>query len=816
MKKNKVTITAREDKDSIFPNADGIYERYHSLRDKDPYKNKREKFQLSYDRKPWMRGGKGIAKNKLDPNFGQFKAKIDSAVGTFTQVLSERALTVRIVPKYCKRQDVKKLSSSISGAFHRYFIKPWEDRYLIDTYASFDMIMEGKAIEHWATKGCVYTESVPVSYVFPDSNAGPDPRKWSYVFIEVNYTIPKLEKMLKLATKKGSQIPDSSDNEYEVIFNAEYLREILKNPQTFNRIRTNERTDVRNNGEISQNSRDYNIPIVFAYVKEDFSDDMSVSLYCFPAEFVKPDKSQSTDKSDHIKYLYKKKNYCKCISNHVANRCYQITRNWWTCNSFAEQIYLCCALYDKSMSLVIRAAKRNSILYFASDNPNTVQNMLNQNDDEVQHIAADVKYITTAQNTNIREVIETTRQIMIDTENGQSLAQAPGSQNVKGYAITAEETRMRAQGQSESETMNIKMLMCGDVSLWKEIYRRALAGEDPDFDEALKSFKEELKDLNIDPKWYKFDNLYFEPSFLNGGSQSSRISNATGVAGALAIDPKNSGQEQAQRDLVAAYVGTDNVDSYITDQTEIIPAQMKAGGENEDLDNAYVNPRNVPVLKDDLHMQEIPIHLIDYELKLTAAEQMMAQADASANPVKKVLFLSMAHELIKAQDNKGAHINAHLQMVENNPLNQQMLSQIVPRYQAVQKKQDAMVEGIEKVMAALDEQMATSSLNDEKTRHAQTMNQLTETHAKTMNEIGLDKSLQQRQSGLDRNEDSRQATLAKTGIDLAAKEQQSQIALSKQENEAFHHFRKAGLKAKEEDTKAAAAAKPSPTPTIAG
>lgn len=809
MKKKKQTIitASTDDSDAIFPNADGIYERYHALRDKDPYKDKRQKFLLSYDRKPWKRGGKSCQKDRQDPNFGQFRSKIDSAVGTFTQVLSERALTVRIVPKYCKKTDVKKLSTAISTAFHRFFIKPWEDRYLIDTYASFDMVMEGKAIEHWPTKGCVYTENVPVSYVFPDSNAGPDPRKWSYVFIEKHFTIPQLKKMLKKSTKRNSEIPDSSDDEYEIVFKESYLKQILDNPETFTRSQNDGRADVRNNGEIAKGSRDHTIPIVYAYVKEDFSDDNCVSLYCFPAEYKKsPSNSQSTE---HIQYLFKKKNYAKCISEHAANRCYQITRNWWTCNSFAEQIYLCCALYDKSMSLVIRAAKRNSILYFASDNANTVQKMLNQNDDEVQHIAADVKYVQTAQNTNIREVIETTRQIMVDTENGQSLAQAPGSQNVKGYAITAEEARLRSSSQAEAETMNIKMLMCGDVALWKEIYRRAMEAKDPDFDKALKAFRDELESMNIDKKLYKFDDLYFEPSFINGGSQSSRISNSTGVASALAVDPKNSGQEQAQRDLIAAYVGTDNVDSYITDKSVILPAHMKAGGENEDLDNPFVNPQNVPVLPDDLHMQEIPVHLLDYELKLTAAEQLMRQADATQNPVKKVLFLSMADELIRAQDNKGGHINAHLQMVEDNPLNRQALSTIIPRYQAVQKKQDQMTDGITKVMASLDEQMSTSNFNDEKTRHAQAMNQLTENHAKVMNEVGLEKSLQQRQSNLDRNEDSRDATIKKVGIDLATKQQAAQIKLTEQENDAAHDFTKAQIKTTEAAAKATAGNKPS-------
>jgi len=72
-------VSNSSDDYAIFPNANGIYERYHALRSEDPYKNKRQKFLLSYDRKSWLRGGKGPAKDKQDPNFGQFRSRIDSA-----------------------------------------------------------------------------------------------------------------------------------------------------------------------------------------------------------------------------------------------------------------------------------------------------------------------------------------------------------------------------------------------------------------------------------------------------------------------------------------------------------------------------------------------------------------------------------------------------------------------------------------------------------------------------------------------------------------------------------------------------------------
>ncbi len=781
----------------IFPNADGMFERYHSLRDNEPYRVKREKYLMNYMRRNWRRGGRGKDKDKQDPNFGQFRAKIDSAIGTFMQVLTERPVSIKIVPRYVDKNMQKRYSEAISSAFHRHFIKPWEDRFLIDANAAFDMVMSAKAIEHWPNLKCLYSESVPVERVFPDTNAGHNVKKWNYVFIEKDFTLTELEGMLADVVENSKKMKSDIDDEL-IIFKEKELRAIIDHPETYTRGgQSTEKNEgaKRNRGEMTEGNRDYSIPIVFLYVKDMMNKEKKVSLYCFPAEHNVPKESPEDAKWKNIKLLYEKEGYSECISQSIANRTYLLSRNWYSCESFAEQIYLATALYDKSMSLFIRAAKRNAILYFTSDNPKSVTQLLQQIDDEVQFIPTGTQHVTTQQNTGIRDVVESTRQIMLDTENGQSLAQAPGSQNVKGYAITAEEAGIRARAQGEAEGLNIKILMSGDVALWKEIYRRAMDGADSEFDKALEAFNAEMKALNIDKEVWDFENVYFAPSFLNGASQMIRISNAQGTAQALAIDPKNPGQVQAQRDLVGAFVGIDNIDSYISEDRLPSPSVVKAGAENQLLDDTFVNPTNIPVLPDDLHLQEIPVHLQDYELKLTMAQKIMEQSQSTANPLQQLIYVNMARDLIVAQDNKGSHIQAHLQMVEPSKINQLTLDQILPVYKQLQQRQDEMTNQVVEVLKQLEESLKTSALNDEKVRHAQAINQLTEEHTKTMQQFDVEKAVSQRQFQIDRNEDKREAELISTGTKLAKEDQSAEIKLKEQENALEAKRKEAELKA---------------------
>ena len=364
---------------------------------------------------------------------------------------------------------------------------------------------------------------------------------------------------------------------------------------------------------------------------------------------------------------------------------------------------------------------------------------------------------------------------MIDTENNQNIAQSPGSQNVQGYAITAQEAQIRAQKSGEAESLNVKILMNLDLVLYKEIYRRAVSiGASEKLKKSLKSFKEELAGYNITEEEYNIDNLYFAPSFLNGGSQSTRIGNAQSVLQALMQSPTSPGQEQAQRDLVAALVGVDMVDDYIAEKMGVNPIISKVGSENEDLDNPNVNPGNIPVLPDDKHLEELPFHIDDYNKKLTTAGNIIKVALQVPNKFRQIMLLQSAADLIMGQDNKGGHIQAHIQAASNSQANADALKPMIAQFMQLQAAQDQLTQQISQLNEKIDQGMQESDINNEELRHMQKKNQIVEAHLETVNNISTAKDIEKRASMNEQRKEKAEANTEKTITDLATQQAKAQ------------------------------------------
>lgn len=758
----------------LFPDANDAYDRYRSLRSADPYANKREKYLQNYNRNPWVRNVKAGCKKKHDPNFGQFKSKVDAAVGTYTNVLTERKQWGKVVPKFESAELVKTYSDRITSAFHRYYINLWEDRFMDEVMSAFDIVMYGKAVEHWPTPGCIYTENVPVERIFPDTGAGMNPKKWAYCFIEKDFYVSELTEII--------ESEEDSDNEFE--FDKAYLKKILEMPEAYAESDTSTDTNKERNGEITGSSKDLKIVIVFAYIKDSFKKKKKISRYCFPAYVKEYVKGEET--GENVKYLSEKEEYDSCFSHIVKVRTVHITRSYWKFNSLAEQIFLATAFYDKSFGLAIRASRRNAIMYFKSDNAETKKKLLDQTDDEVQVLDPEVSLVQNNGITQIKEIIELTRQIMMDTENGLAMSQAPGSQNVKGYAITAQEAEIRAAKEGEAEANSLKILLHGDVSLFKEIYRRAIIEHTSEkYKRAYSAFIKEMKQYNIPKSVYgDIDNLHFVPFFVLGGSQSVRVQNAQGLLNALAINPTNPGQAQAQKDLVAAFAGTENTDSYIAERMEVNPVAIKAGQENEALDNPYVNPANVPVLPTDKHAQELPFHVADYEFKLKSAQAIVQKGMEVVNPMQKIYLINIAADLVLAQDTKGGHIQAHIQAMANSEVTMNAVSPLVQRFAELQKQQDAITAQLTKIQQEMDASQEGFNMNTEKERHTKAMNQIAEESAKNLSDINLSNSIEKKKSMQEQREFKNEANAESAVNKLAAQKAQSQIKIENQLNES--------------------------------
>jgi len=730
---------------SLFPDDSNLFDRFDSLQENDPFTELREKFLRNYNRRDWRVVKRGET-CRTEPNFGQFKFKIDAAIGAFIMILTERKDWIKVEPKYPEPGiQHKPFSERVSSAFHKYFIRRWPKRFMMEAHAAFDMVMYGKAIEFWPSPGCVYTENIPVENVFPDSNAGMDTEKWSYVFIRKEFTVAELRAIYE--TKENKVLED---------FDKKYLKQVIDWLETYASPTDSKEAKKMTGGEQASSVRDMKVSFVYAFVKDNFTSEKKVSCYVFHADladYVQENRTKAENGNmPHTRLIMMKDEYCECISQVLAVRAFQLTRSYWKFNSLAQQIYLATQLYDQSMNLMLRLSKRHAILYLKSSSPDTQKKLMRQTDSEVQVVDSDVDFVQLGnQNSNIREIMEVTRQVMIDTENGQSITQAPGSQNTKGYAITAEEARLRSQQEGESQILSFKVLMNQDVSLYSEIYRRAMEGDDEDHKKGLTMFKKEMTMYNVDSSYYDFDDVYFVPSFTNGGSQFARLSNANAILEILSKQPIGMGQEQAQREAIAALVGVDNVDQYIQEKTNVNPVILKAGRENEDLDNPHVNPMNVPVLPDDKHLQEIPIHIADYEQKLKKSQVILQVASQYPNNVKKLFAVMMAADLIAAQDLKGAHIEAHVQAASNSKENMDQMKDDLAKLKGLQGMQDQLTKQVTQLTEELDKLMAQGAIQDVELDHKKAMYAADLEYKKQSDQIALGKQVSQAEMAKERS-----------------------------------------------------------------
>lgn len=757
---------------SLFPHDQNLFDRFDSLQSNDPFTDLREKFLRNYNRRDWRVVKKGET-CRTEPNFGQFKFKIDAAISAFVMILTERKDWIKVEPKYPEPGiQNKPFCDRVSSSFHKYFIRRWPKRFMMEAHAAFDMVMYGKAIEFWPSPGCVYTENIPVENVFPDSNAGLDTEKWSYVFIKKDFTVAELR-----------AIYETSENKVLEDFNKKYLKTMIDYLEQYASLDNSKEASKMTGGEQSSSVRDMKISVVYAFVKDNFESDKKVSCYVFHADladYVDENKTRAENsRTPNTRLLMMKDEYCECISQVLAVRAFQLTRSYWKFNSLAQQIYLATQLYDQSMNLMLRLAKRHAILYLKSSSPDTQKKLMRQTDSEVQVVDSDVDFVQLGnQNSNIREIMEVTRQVMIDTENGQSITQAPGSQNTKGYAITAEEARLRSQQEGESQILSFKVMMNQDVALYSEIYRRAMIGDDEDHKKGLTMFKKEMKMYNVDKSYYDYGDVYFVPSFTNGGSQFARLSNANAVLEILSKQPIGMGQEQAQREAIAALVGVDSVDQYIQDKTTVNPVILKAGRENEDLDNPHVNPMNVPVLPDDKHLQEIPIHIADYEQKLKKSQVMLQMASQYPNNVKKLITVMMAADLIMAQDLKGAHIEAHIQAASNSKENMNQMKDDLDKLKALQGMQDQLTKQVTQLTEQLDQMMSQGAVQDVELEHKKAMYTADLEYKKQSDEIALGKQINQADMAKQRSTQNYAEQENKAVLDSATKQAKAESDLT--------------------------------------
>lgn len=750
-----------------FEDPNDLRRRFDEIKLKNPIKEARTKLIEAYDKLPT----KNPRTKKLEPNHGKLAMKVDNQVSVFLDFLTESPERFKVNCLHADPLKKDEYARIISTNFRDIFFKSWENMFVEEAKAIFEMVMFSKGIMHWPEKIGYKSENVSVVDAYPNLSADMLSSSWELLFIRKSYTMVELYNMV---------FGDSAATNITKGWKKKAIESILENPKGTDTISGEGYLSKFNKGGITQSQCDEEIILLHCYVKEYNKDTKGnrISKYIIP-EAAKFFPSESKKEAETNQYLFVDNSYCECISQVAVPRSSSVTRSYWDSPSFAELIYLACKIHDQASNAILRAVIRNMTLFLKSSNSDQADRLRVIGTSEVEVLDSDTELVQNQVRIPIQEATQMVRQIMFDVESELGSSQAIGSQNTKGYAITAKEAELKSLNEDKSIGTLIKSFTAIDRFWYKETYRRAIDHPSTEEKKISDLFKKRMEFHEVPPEVYAPKNVVIEPVFAFGGSRANKIQFAQSLYGAVSVNASSEAQKKAKRISIAAHVGEENADEFFNVSAEtknLFFHQQKAGGENEDMDNPLVNPANIPVAKDDNHMIELVFHIQDYEFKLGAAIKMLETANQMPIIVKMGMIMA-AKDIITAQDAKGAHIEAHFQYIQQDPTaNVEMVKQFYDKFSQLRKSQDDIQAKVDKQLEDYmkeNQQDVTMTIEQQ---HLQAMNQMTQEHAKNMNDIGLAKAIEQKKLGAEKS-------LNKSGQDIAHKEQVNQIELDKKQLE---------------------------------
>ena len=743
-----------------FSTVSDLYYRYTSIRDE--IKTNKiyiawENFTKAYERQSYSR-----TNGTSEPNFGDFHYRIEKERAVFEDLALEREQWARITPVDAPDDEVKKVwSEEISHWFHEYCIKTWKKRVPNTIMDIFEMVMFSNGIEMWESPLGVYPSSIPVERILPESNASMDPEEWDIVFYERYYTMVDL----------WEQVEDERKAK-ENGWNRKAVVRILKNAsKTFMDCHSDEVMRRFRTGGVSNEDADLEILLIHAYVKEyKKHKGNQISLYIFPdSQYIPSDIQSNKDKKEksmnELSFVAIKPHFIKDFTQVIALRNHRTHRSYWGCPSMAQLIYVASKFHDQGINKAIRGAFRQLMLFLFSNDPDSQERLANLEDHEVHSMNPSDRFEQFRLSVDISQLMDLLRQVGIETDAGTGQNALPGSQNVKGSAITASEAQLIASNANSDKASSIRQFIHRDCQLVAEIYRRFVSGKtipDEMEDKMAKLFKKKMTQLEIPKEAYSFDNVIIEPVFsLNAGTAQQKIAVAQAKLQAIKQygTATTQGERRAIKEWLASLDSWANVDYYLSRVGSIeVTEQVKAGIENELLSNPNVKPSNVQVTNDDKHNIHLPLHLNDMEASLTFAESLLGQLQNSV-PAEAMIRIDEITDILVAQDFKGGHVEAHLKLLSQVESEKPMIDRYLDAINALRQKEAQLEQALKQAREQILQSLGTSSIGDEKLRHTKEMNAEIERHAATMNNIKLGERITKTQSNIDGAEEKHSQNL---------------------------------------------------------
>lgn len=791
-----------------FSNPYDLWTRYSETKRKSDEKRQADKKLVDmYKRVPHRikRGGKPIS----EPNWGGFKSAINDQVKTLTSVALDRKVWCRI-NTYVGLEDNtdERNSDLITEAFHKFCITPWHKKEMETIRCCLDAVMFKKGVMYWDSPYEVYPCYIPQENVLPDTNATVDEDSFDILFIRDEVTAVTLYNEVK-----------NKEKAERLGWNRRAILKALKSGiNSLKDYTTKDILDRWRKGGVSQLDQDTLIPIVYCFVKEyeEASEENAdkqkkgnrISLtiipennHLFGVDNTKSGKPslKRDDCLRFVDYIYKD------FTNVVSVRTSAITQPFYDNDSTGNELYLGFKFYDLSLNSVIRSIKRSMRLWIKTDNQDTRKKIQNSNpDDEVYFAGLDDTISANTFGVDISQMMEMMRTVMINMQNQTSMSSKSPMSSPKGYAISKGEAQILNERLDDSTKTDIKLFISKDRVLVEEIYRRFISVTDNHDKEYknYKRFRDWLEAKGVPKEAWDYDNVEIYSRFNQfSGSASQNLASAQALVQATQLKPSSNGEQRAKRDLISSIVGESNIEDYLDSRPMIENEIMIIGQENESLDNPNANPINIPVTDSDNHIIHVEGHLSDMIYKLDFASKLLQQS-AQDNSYMKMFFIERAADIINAQDNKGAHIEAHVFVLQQDETKAAQLQQLVGQLNQARQTQDLLANQVAQMRQALVEQGQQSSLQDQEFNHRQRMDELEFQKATAMNNLAVEKAAQASASKQDNS--IRNQAIKETGKerDREQKQQVAQISVTEKAAKSDIEIQKERMKLEIERQKA--------------
>lgn len=294
--------------------------------------------------------------------------------------------------------------------------------------------------------------------------------------------------------------------------------------------------------------------------------------------------------------------------------------------SLAEKIYIQCRNSDRMLNEIMDAVSANMMLLLQGGDSASNEKLRAIKWETFTALPPDMVFTQHRFALPVEEAVRVNSMVMNTMLQGTGkYRRIPGFDKGGGDRSTATQKKLEAAQSAQLDGTQLRRFN-ESHTVWNNYAFRALlkqkAGVEGESD--LKFFKRFCEDRGIDPETIKeIDIESIESNMIAGaGNPQYRLMAATETVNVLNITPRDEGQAEAIKEVVAVLQGRQNVPRFFMEkQQDPVEEVRRIGWENELLKTRGGNPSNVVVLPTDPHI----VHLGHPEVGHIVSQSMIME-----------------------------------------------------------------------------------------------------------------------------------------------------------------------------------------------